>query len=112
MVAHVGYSVAGQSGGRVTLCVVCTVHVETRTVCFLVGSKQRWTLCQWFDLKTTGTVCQWFDLKTTGTVCQLFDHKTTRTVWAKHRWSVSWLSLKTKLVEGFSVWASKSITTV
>jgi hypothetical protein len=38
------------------------------------------------------TVCQWFGLKTTQTV--------------------SWLSLKTKVVEGFPVWASKPAATV
>jgi hypothetical protein len=54
--AHVGYSVAGRSRDRVTLCAVCTVHVEARSAGFLI------------DLKTTGTVCQWFDLKITGTV--------------------------------------------
>jgi hypothetical protein len=36
MVAQVRYSVAGQSRGRVTLCTVCTVHVETRSAGFLV----------------------------------------------------------------------------
>jgi hypothetical protein len=36
MVALVGYSVAGLSGGRVTLCVVYTVHVEMRSAGFLV----------------------------------------------------------------------------
>jgi hypothetical protein len=30
MVAQVGYSVAGRSGGRVAPCVICTVHVEMR----------------------------------------------------------------------------------
>jgi hypothetical protein len=34
--AQVVYSVAGRSRGRVTLCVVCIVHKETRSVCFLV----------------------------------------------------------------------------
>jgi hypothetical protein len=28
-------------------------------------------------------------------------------VWPQNRWSASWLSLKTKVVEGFPVWASK-----
>jgi hypothetical protein len=28
-------------------------------------------------------------------------------VWPQNRWSISWLSLKTKVVEGFPVWASK-----
>jgi hypothetical protein len=34
--AQVGYSVAGRSGGRVTPCVVCTVHMEMRSTYFLV----------------------------------------------------------------------------
>jgi hypothetical protein len=41
MVAQVRYSVAGQSGGRLTLCAVCTVHVETRSACFLVESQHQ-----------------------------------------------------------------------
>jgi hypothetical protein len=36
MVAQVGYSVAGRSRGRVTLCAVCTGHIETRSAGFLV----------------------------------------------------------------------------
>jgi hypothetical protein len=36
MVAQVGYSVAGRSRGRVVPCAVCTWHVETRSVGFLV----------------------------------------------------------------------------
>jgi hypothetical protein len=36
MVAQVGYSMAGQSRGRVASCAVCTVHVETRSADFLV----------------------------------------------------------------------------
>jgi hypothetical protein len=36
MVAHIGYSVAGQSGGQVTPYAVYTVHMETRSVDFLV----------------------------------------------------------------------------
>jgi hypothetical protein len=34
--AQVGYSVVERSRGRVTLCVVCTVHKETRSAGFLV----------------------------------------------------------------------------
>jgi hypothetical protein len=33
---QVGYSVARRSRGRVTLCVVCTMHKETRSMGFLV----------------------------------------------------------------------------
>jgi hypothetical protein len=36
MVVQVGYSVAERSRGRVAPCVVCTVHVEMRSVGFLV----------------------------------------------------------------------------
>jgi hypothetical protein len=36
MVAQVGYSVTERSRGRVTLCAVCTVHVEMRSVGFFV----------------------------------------------------------------------------
>jgi hypothetical protein len=36
MIAQVGYSMAERSGGQVTLCAVCTMHVETRSVSFLV----------------------------------------------------------------------------
>jgi hypothetical protein len=44
MVAQVGYSVAGRSRGRMTLCEVCTVHVETRSTSFLVEPQNhgRW----------------------------------------------------------------------
>jgi hypothetical protein len=36
MVTQVGYSVAERSRGRVALCAVCTWHVETSSVNFLV----------------------------------------------------------------------------
>jgi hypothetical protein len=36
MVTQVGYSVAGRSRGQMALYAVCTVHVETRSVGFLV----------------------------------------------------------------------------
>jgi hypothetical protein len=50
------------------------------------------------------TVYQWFDLKTTGTVFSGLASKLVATV--------SWLNLKTKLVEGFPGWASKPAATV
>jgi hypothetical protein len=34
--AQVKYSVAGQSGGRVTLCVVYTIHIKIKSTDFLV----------------------------------------------------------------------------
>jgi hypothetical protein len=36
MVAQVGYSMTERSGGQVTPCAVCIVHVEMRSVSFLV----------------------------------------------------------------------------
>jgi hypothetical protein len=36
MVAHISYSVAGRSRSQVVLCAVYTVHVETRSVDFLL----------------------------------------------------------------------------
>jgi hypothetical protein len=39
--ALVGNSVDGRSGSRVTLCAVCTVHVETRSAGFLVESQNQ-----------------------------------------------------------------------
>jgi hypothetical protein len=41
MVAQVGCSVVGQSGGRVMLCVVCTVHEEMSRAGFLVGPQHQ-----------------------------------------------------------------------
>jgi hypothetical protein len=52
-----------RSGG-----VVCGLHLarENKKRMFVGwASKPRWTVCQWFSLKTTGTVCEWFGLKTT-----------------------------------------------
>jgi hypothetical protein len=41
MVAQVRYSVVGRSRGQVAPCEVCTVHVETRSACFLVESQNQ-----------------------------------------------------------------------
>jgi hypothetical protein len=41
MVAQVGYSVAGQSRGRVAPCAVCTWHVETKSAGFLVEPQKQ-----------------------------------------------------------------------
>jgi hypothetical protein len=41
MVAQLGYSVVERSGGRVTSCAVYTVHMEMRSVCFLVESQNQ-----------------------------------------------------------------------
>jgi hypothetical protein len=54
--------------------------------------------------KSRLTICQWFGLKITGTVFSALTSKPVVTV--------SCLSLKTKVVEGFPVWASKPAATV
>jgi hypothetical protein len=98
--AQVKYSVAGQSRGRVTLCVICTVHKKARSANFLVELQNEG---RWFGLKTTGMVCQWFGLKTTWIVSPGLASK-----------SVALVSpgLASKPVEGFPVWASKPATSI
>jgi hypothetical protein len=66
MVTQVGYSVASQSRGQVALCAVCTVHVEMRSMSFLVEPQNQgyslsvvWPQNHWdsffrFGLKTGG----------------------------------------------------------
>jgi hypothetical protein len=39
--AQVGYSVVGRSGVRAMLCVVCTVHVKTRSAGFWLSLKTK-----------------------------------------------------------------------
>jgi hypothetical protein len=97
------------------------------------------TVCEWFGLKTTRTVFPGLASKLVATVSGGLASKPTATVfaglaskpvvtvfsnlalklvltvslvWPQNRRWVSWLSLKTKLVEGFSVWASKSTALV
>jgi hypothetical protein len=65
MLAQVGYSVAEPSGGWMTLCAVCIVHVETMSAGFLIEPQNQY---QWFGLKITGMIYLWFDLKTSRTV--------------------------------------------
>jgi anti-sigma factor RsiW len=50
--AHVGYSVAGRSGSRVTPYAVCTVHMETMSVSFLVEPQNQDRRFPSLDLKT------------------------------------------------------------
>jgi hypothetical protein len=57
--------VVERSGGRVTLCAVCTVHEETMSAYLFIEPQNQG---QRFIIKTTGAVCQWFDLETTRTV--------------------------------------------
>jgi hypothetical protein len=78
MVTQVGYSVAGRSRGRVALCVVCTVRVETRSVGFLVEPQNQglWFVSGlaskplgWFVSGLTSKPLGWFPL-----------------IWPQNRW--------------------------
>jgi hypothetical protein len=69
--AQVRYSVAGRSGGRVTSCVICTVHMEIRSTGFLVEPQNQG---RWFPV---------LDLKIKLTTVYRLRHKTDggRSVW-------------------------------
>jgi hypothetical protein len=57
MVAQVEYSVTRQSRGRVALCAVCTVHVETRSTGFLVEPQNQG---RWFVSGLASRPLGWF----------------------------------------------------
>jgi hypothetical protein len=66
MVAQVGYSVTERSRGRVAPCAVYTVHVETRSACFLVEPQnQGRRFVSGLASKPLGQFL-WFGLKTSG----------------------------------------------
>jgi hypothetical protein len=111
MVAQVGYSVVGRSRSWVALCAIYTWYVETRSAGSLVEPQNQgrrfvsdltskplrrfsmvWPQNQW----------RWFSPVWSQNWWRRFP-----LVWPQNRLSVSWLSLKTKVVEGFSLWASK-----
>jgi hypothetical protein len=79
MISQVGYSVAGRSKGRATLCAVCTVNVETMSVGFLVEPQNQ---CQWFVSGLASKPLGWFS-----------------PVWPQNRWLG---------FPGLVIWASKS----
>jgi hypothetical protein len=88
MVTQIGHSVVGRSSGRVTLCAVCTVHVETRNAGFLVEPQNH-------GLRFVSGLAS----KPLGRFSS---------VWPQNRWRrFSGLGLKT---DSFSlvIWASKS----
>jgi hypothetical protein len=66
MVTQVGYSVDERSRGRVALCAVCTVHIETKSVSFLIEpqNQDRWFVSG-LALKPLGRFLR-FDLKISG----------------------------------------------
>jgi hypothetical protein len=99
MVAQVGYSVARRLGGWVMLCTVCTLHVEMRSVGFLVEPQNQG---RWFIGGLTS--------KQLGRFLPVWPQNRWRRfllVWSENRWWVSWLSIKTKVATGFKVCASK-----
>jgi hypothetical protein len=73
-------------------CVIYTVHMETMSAGFLVEPQNHWDGFLRFGLKISGDGFS-------GLASKLVV-------------MVSWLSLKTKVVEGFPVWASKPAATI
>jgi hypothetical protein len=59
---------AGQSGGQVMLCAVCTVHKETRSTCFLVEPQNQGRRVSRFWPQNRQLRFGDFDLKITATV--------------------------------------------
>jgi hypothetical protein len=116
MVTQVGYSVAGPSRGRVASCAVYTWRVETRSAGFLVEPQNKgrrfvsglaskplerfspiWTQNRW----------RWFLAVWPQNLLRRFSPVWPQNwwgqflpVWPQNRWLVSWLRLKTKVVEG------------
>jgi hypothetical protein len=97
--------------GRVAPCAVCTWHMETRSAGFLVEPQNQgrrfvsglaskplgrfslvWPQNQWRRFSPVWPQNWWR---------RIFP------VWPQNRWWISWFSLKTKVMEGFTVWASK-----
>jgi hypothetical protein len=64
--AQIGYSVVGRSRGRVTLCVICTVHEEMWSAGFLIEPQNHWDDFLRFGFKTGGDGFYRFGLKTGG----------------------------------------------
>jgi hypothetical protein len=108
----------------VTPCAVCTVHLETRSVGFLVELQNQG---RWFGLKTSRLVFSDLSTKLMATVFSSLGSKPMAMVFSdlglklvvmvstglasKPVW-VSWLSPKTKVIEGFLVCALKPTATV
>jgi hypothetical protein len=100
MVAQVGYSMAGRSRGRVALCVVCTMHVETRSTCFLVEPQNQG---RWFVNGLASKPPGGFSLVRSKNRWQRFS-----SVWPQNRWHrFPGLGLKTGSYS-LMIWAPKS----
>jgi hypothetical protein len=135
MVAQVGYSVVRRLRGRVAPCAVCIMHVETGSVGFLVEPQNQgqqfvsglaskplgrflpvWPQNLWrrFLVVCPQNLLRQFSLVWPQNQWRRFSPVWPQNwwrrfllVWPENKWWVSWLSLKTKVVEGFLVWASK-----
>jgi hypothetical protein len=115
-------------GGRVVPCAVCTWHVETRSAGFLLEPQnQGRRFVSGLASKPLGrflavwpqNLLRWFSLVWPQNQWQRFSPVWPQNwwrrflpVWPQNWLSVSWLSLKTKVVVGFLVWASKPVALV
>jgi hypothetical protein len=123
MVTQVRYSMAGRSRGRVASCAVCTRHVETRSAGFLVEPQnQGRQFVSSLASKPLGcflvvwpqNLLRWFSLVWPQNWWRRFSPVWPQNwwrrflpVWPQNQRSVSWMSLKTMVVEGFLVLASE-----
>jgi hypothetical protein len=115
--------VVGRSRGQVAPCAVCTWHVETRSVGFLVEPQnQGRRFVSGLTSKPLRRFVSGLASKPLGRFSPVWPQNRWRrfllvwpqnlwrrflSIWPQNRWSVSWLSHKTKVVEGFPVWTSK-----
>jgi hypothetical protein len=96
----VGYSVAGRSRAQVMLCVVCTVHEETRSAGFLVWPQNQG---RWFVSGLASKSMGQFLLVWPQNRCRRF-----LLVWPQNRWlQVPSFGLKTGSYS-FVIWSSKT----
>jgi hypothetical protein len=113
MVAQVGYSVAGRSRGRVAPYAVYTWHVETRSAGFLFEPQnQGRRFVSGLTSKPLVRFSPVWPQNQWRRFLAIWPQNLLRrflSIWPQNRWSVSWLSLKTNVVEGFPVWASKPV---
>jgi hypothetical protein len=112
MVAQVEYSIAGRSGGQVTPCAVCTVHVETRNTSFLVDPQHHGRrFISGLASKPPGWVVSGLASKPLGRFSLVWPQNRWRQfllVWPQNRWwGVSRLGLKTDNYD-LVIWVLKS----
>jgi hypothetical protein len=110
MVTQVGYSVVGRSRGWVAPCAICTWHVATRSASFLVEPQnQGQRFVSDLASKPLGRFLAVWPQSLLRRFSPVWPQNWWRrffSVWPQNQWWISWLSLKTKVVEGFPIWAS------